>query len=225
MAASEEKLYDMFPAGTLRLVRKKGIRHIRLSVSLKKGITLSCPWHMPESDAISFAESRKEWIVRTIARQEKELKKAMESGKCIESLPGKKETAELRRKAAGQLLPLICRAASEHGFRYGKVSFRNNRSNWGSCSSKGNININIKTVLLPEHLQEYIILHELCHLKYLNHEAIPCPARQAVLRQGGRVVKRAKGMETPVGHGIHTTLNSGSGISGSSGKIGRSRRL
>ncbi|HIT48284.1 MAG TPA: DUF45 domain-containing protein [Candidatus Coprenecus stercoripullorum] len=169
MAASEEKLYDMFPAGTLRLVRKKGIRHIRLSVSLKKGITLSCPWHMPESDAISFAESRKEWIVRTIARQEKELKKAMESGKCIESLPGKKETAELRRKAAGQLLPLICRAASEHGFRYGKVSFRNNRSNWGSCSSKGNININIKTVLLPEHLQEYIILHELCHLKYLNH--------------------------------------------------------
>lgn len=46
---------------------------------------------------------------------------------------------------------------------------KNNVSNWGSCSALGNINLNMRLILLPEHLQEYVILHELCHLRHPDH--------------------------------------------------------
>ena len=54
-------------------------------------------------------------------------------------------------------------------FRYNKVRIKNHRSRWGSCSSKRNLNFNAKIALLPPHLAEYIVVHELCHLKEMNH--------------------------------------------------------
>lgn len=54
-------------------------------------------------------------------------------------------------------------------FKYGRVSIRNQKSRWGSCSSKGNLNFNYKIVLLPPHLGDYIIVHELCHRGQFNH--------------------------------------------------------
>ena len=52
---------------------------------------------------------------------------------------------------------------------YKRVSIKNQRRCWGSCSSLGNLNFNYKILLLPPHLQDYIIVHELCHLAELNH--------------------------------------------------------
>jgi len=56
-----------------------------------------------------------------------------------------------------------------YGFTYNRVSIKNQRTKWGSCSSKGNLNFNYKIVFLPEHLANYLIVHELCHLKELSH--------------------------------------------------------
>lgn len=57
----------------------------------------------------------------------------------------------------------------ELDFSYNKVFIKNNRSNWGSCSSKGNINLNMRLVKLPQELCDFIIIHELCHLIHRNH--------------------------------------------------------
>lgn len=75
----------------------------------------------------------------------------------------------LRAQAKKELPPRLAALAARHGFTYNKVFIKNNVSNWGSCSSLGNINLNLRLVSLPEHLANYVMLHELCHLRYMNH--------------------------------------------------------
>lgn len=58
---------------------------------------------------------------------------------------------------------------SFYRFEFKRIAIRNQRSRWGSCSKRGNLNFNYKIVFLPDHLADYIIVHELCHLKELNH--------------------------------------------------------
>ena len=74
------------------------------------------------------------------------------------------------RKEAKEYLPArLSWLASRYGFKYDKLAIKNNLTNWGSCSSKGNINLNLHLVRLPSALCDFVILHELCHLKHFNH--------------------------------------------------------
>lgn len=59
--------------------------------------------------------------------------------------------------------------AAKHGFSFGAVSFRDSHTRWGSCSSRKNISLSIYLQLLPTHLADYVILHELCHTVEMNH--------------------------------------------------------
>ncbi|MDX8403619.1 MAG: SprT family zinc-dependent metalloprotease [Mariprofundaceae bacterium] len=75
----------------------------------------------------------------------------------------------LKHKAKSHL-PLILEAlAKQHGFCYRKVSLRLQKSRWGSCSRAGNISLNAKLLFLPQELMRYVLLHELAHLKHMNH--------------------------------------------------------
>lgn len=56
-----------------------------------------------------------------------------------------------------------------YNLHWNRVAIRNQRRCWGSCSAKGNLNFNYKVLFLPEHLRDYIIVHEMCHLTHLNH--------------------------------------------------------
>ena len=84
-------------------------------------------------------------------------------------LPETPEVEELRRQAKEVLPQRLEELAQQYGFEYNSVRIKHNVSNWGSCSAKKNINLNLNLVRLPEELRDYVMLHELCHLRYLNH--------------------------------------------------------
>lgn len=77
--------------------------------------------------------------------------------------------AWLKRQAKQHLGAQLMSLVSEHGFSVSGVSFRKQRSRWGSCSSKGRISLNLKLLFLPPELVRYIMLHELCHTLHMNH--------------------------------------------------------
>ena len=79
------------------------------------------------------------------------------------------EVAELRKQAKAYLPGRLAELAAQHGFSYNQVRIKHNVSNWGSCSVKKNINLNLNLMRLPAELRDYVMLHELCHLKYMNH--------------------------------------------------------
>lgn len=78
--------------------------------------------------------------------------------------------AEVLREEAKILLPQkLSYFSDQYGFHFHKVTIKHNSSNWGSCSRAGNINLNLNLIRLPEPLCDYVLLHELCHLKEPNH--------------------------------------------------------
>ena len=100
------------------------------------------------------------------------------------------EVVELRKQAKAYLPGRLAELAAQHGFSYNQVRIKHNVSNWGSCSVKKNINLNLNLMRLPAELRDYVMLHELCHLKYMNHgkefhallESV-CPNHKELRRQ------------------------------------------
>jgi predicted metal-dependent hydrolase len=76
---------------------------------------------------------------------------------------------DLRELARSVLLPRLNDLAAQHGLRVGAVSIRNQRSRWGSCARNGNIALNFRLVQMPTQVRDYVLVHELMHLKQQNH--------------------------------------------------------
>lgn len=94
---------------------------------------------------------------------------------------------------------------NHYGFKYGRVAIRNQRRRWGSCSSLKNLNFSYRLLFLPPELSDYVIAHELCHLKEMNHsrrfwnllaETVPdYEKRKQALRRYDRLATRNMKLE------------------------------
>lgn len=156
--------------GEVLLVKRRGATRLRISVSPRRGVAVSMPWLLPYAVAEKFLLSKRQWVTDTMKRQALRQQEAVLTGKTAAVPDDPAELERMREKARALLEPKLREAAARHGFGFkGRVAIKNNVTNWGSCSSKGNINLNMRLVLLPERLQDYVILHELCHLRYQNH--------------------------------------------------------
>jgi len=74
-----------------------------------------------------------------------------------------------RMQAAQLIEEKVNRMSALMGLKYGRLSIRNQKTRWGSCSQKGNLNFNWKLIMVPEPIIDYVIIHELAHLKEMNH--------------------------------------------------------
>ena len=142
---------------------RKSVRGRRVAIRVHpvRGVTVSVPTIVPYAAAMAFFKLKRQWVLDAVRRQKDRLKDAPVAD------PSEIET--LRKRAKAELPTRLSELASRYGFIYNKVTIKHNSSNWGSCSSKGNINLNLNIVRLPYLLQDYILLHELCHLRHHDH--------------------------------------------------------
>ena len=145
------------------VVFKKSVRSRSISIRVHpvKGVSVTVPYIVPYAAARLFFEARRVWILETMAKQKEQ------SRNTHVSTPD--EIESLRIKAKAELPPRLAELAARYGFTYNRVSIKHNATNWGSCSSKGNINLNLSVMRLPCILQDYVLLHELCHLCHQDH--------------------------------------------------------
>jgi predicted metal-dependent hydrolase len=108
-----------------------------------------------------FAEQQRPWIEKQKARAERHRSKR---------LAYSPDTLSALRQYAARELPLqLYRLAERHGLTVSRVSVRNQRSRWGSCSPSGHICLNWRLVLMPEAVRQYVLIHELMHLRRPDH--------------------------------------------------------
>lgn len=147
--------------GIIECVRSLRSRSIRLSMRRDMTLRLSYPLFCSQREAIAFAESRREWIELT----RKRISERVSSHPTI----SQEEVIALRKEARKDLPERVVRLAAEYGFRYSSLRISSARTRWGSCSARNGISLSIFVMTLPEHLRDFIILHELCHTRYHNH--------------------------------------------------------
>ena len=142
---------------------RKSVRSSRMSIRVHpvKGVTVTVPYILPYAAAQAFFQMRREWVLETMARQKEKFKDV--------HVPSEAEIESLRRQAKKELPRRLAILADRYDFLYNRVAIKHNATNWGSCSAKGNINLNLNIVRLPRVLQGYVLLHELCHLRHHDH--------------------------------------------------------
>jgi predicted metal-dependent hydrolase len=119
------------------------------------------PYIVPYAAAKLFFQARRGWILETMARQREKYRDV--------KVASPSEIDAMRRQAKAQLPGRLAELAARYGFTYNRVAIKHNASNWGSCSTKGNINLNLNIMRLPKVLQDYVLIHELCHLRHPDH--------------------------------------------------------
>ena len=139
-------------------------RTMSVSVTAAGEVVVRAPLRMSERRIRSFVEEHRAWI-------ERHLEKSAERAKQVASvdLLGKERIEQLADQARTDLCERVRRIAPLVGVTYGRVTIRMQRTRWGSCSSKGNLNFNCLLMLAPEEVRDYVVTHELCHRKEMNH--------------------------------------------------------
>ena len=155
----KEKVHIDPVIGEVRLRKSARARRISLRVHPRRGVLVTVPFYAPYALGITFLESRREWVQAALER----------AAARNADLPEGEDIESLRAKAKAALPPRLADLAARYGFTYHRVAIKHNTSNWGSCSSKGNINLNLNLMRVPVPLQDYILLHELTHLRHPDH--------------------------------------------------------
>ena len=156
-----DRVFSYPDIGDVIFRRSSRSRRLSIRVHPAKGVVVSGPYLFPYAAARAFFEMKKEWVIETVNRQKERYKDMPQASA--------EEIEAMRAEARMELPARLSELARRYGFTYNRVTIKHNSSNWGSCSARNNINLNLNIVRLPSVLRDYILLHELCHLKHHDH--------------------------------------------------------
>jgi predicted metal-dependent hydrolase len=156
---------------TSRIVRVNGVgpvllerstRARRIVISVRPaGVRVAVPSRVPFKHALEFVSLKKAWVRRHLDKIEREESRRF-------ALAG--SFARINRPAAAKKLKArLDYLAGQYGFSFNRVSIRDQKTRWGSCSHANNISLNMKLVILPPELLDYVLLHELVHTRIHDH--------------------------------------------------------
>ena len=175
----------------ITLIRSRR-KSLAIEITPELQVVVRAPARMPVREINAFVQEKDDWI-RAHLQQMAEKKRLREQYR--EQALSKEELQELATQAMKLIPQKVHYYAQIIGVTYGRITIRNQRTRWGSCSQKGNLNFNWKLALMPEEILDYLVVHELAHRVEMNHspafwavvaEEIPdYKTRREWLRQNG----------------------------------------
>ena len=152
---------DIDRIGPVLFERSRRSRHLNIFVAPFKGVRVAVPYGISFEEAERITRSYEKWVLRRLANMKRAEHEYLSVAGNAAVLDGKK-VRDLLKKRIDQL-------SRAHGFSYDKLIIRAQKAQWGSCSPKNRISLNIKLAQLPEELIDYVIMHELAHTRIKNH--------------------------------------------------------
>ena len=143
-------------APSIYFVRHRRARRYLLRVDHDGRVRVTIPRGGSKREADAFVQRHTDWVTRQRER-------------LTPSAFGAEERLSLRERARAELPTRLLEIAAEHGLTVTGVSIRNQRTRWGSCGRDGKISLNWRLVLMPPAVRDYVLIHELMHLKRLDH--------------------------------------------------------
>lgn len=144
------------------VTRSKRAKRMRISVRPDGSVTLIIPHRASEAIGQQFVQEKSAWIIATIARLQQSAKAPHIKRTNKDFLQHKYRALRLARRKVELF-------SKQLGVQHGIVNVKNQKTRWGSCSKTGNLSFNFRILFLHEDLQNYLVIHELCHLKEFNH--------------------------------------------------------
>ena len=123
------------------------------------------PLRMPKDRILCFLSEKASWIRMQQGRMQEREKMRQQARIPLDAAQEK----ELRERAESVLAQRTAYFARQIGVTYGRITVRDQKTRWGSCSQTGNLNFNFRLILAPLEVLDYVVVHELCHRRQMNH--------------------------------------------------------
>jgi len=135
---------------------------IRLAVYRDGSVVVTGPFGIQQALIKKFLNDKKQWVLEKLRFFKSAENKALR-------VFSRKDYLENKDKVFALVSKRVKFYNKVYGFSFNKIFIKNQKTRWGSCSCKQNLNLNYKIAFLPPRHRDYIIVHELCHLKEFNH--------------------------------------------------------
>ncbi len=154
-------------AGLSVLLVRSSRKTLAVQIRADGTVIARAPLRMPKDRILCFLSEKASWIRMQQVRMQEREKMRQQARIHLDAAQEK----ELRERAKSVLAQRTAYFARQIGVTYGRITVRDQKTRWGSCSQTGNLNFNFRLILAPLEVLDYVVVHELCHRRQMNHSA------------------------------------------------------
>ena len=152
-------------AGLSVLLVRSSRKTLAVQIRADGTVIARAPLRMPKDRILCFLSEKASWIRMQQGKMQEREKMRQQARIHLDAAQEK----ELRERAKSVLAQRTAYFARQIGVTYGKITVRDQKTRWGSCSQTGNLNFNFRLILAPLEVLDYVVVHELCHRRQMNH--------------------------------------------------------